>query len=166
MSPVSRNTRLGLVAVAVVVTSIACRERYRVGDRVLVTWCEGEYPAFVVQRKGPARYRVHFEGYAERWDTDVGAEEVLRRLPEPMEPGPPLCPRVARAMGIKAEPDKGEDAISPYAEGDKVFVTWRNAVYKATVIEVIDRGHLRVHYEGHESAWDEVITPDRIVKGR
>jgi hypothetical protein len=69
-------------------------------------------------------------------------------------------------MGIKAETEKGEDPISPYSEGDNVFVTWRNAVYKATVIEVIDRGHVRVHYEGHQDAWDEIITPDRIVKGR
>jgi hypothetical protein len=155
-----------LFGVGLLLLLASCRERYRVGDRVLVTWCDGEYPAFVIQRKGPARYRVHFEGYAERWDTDVGAEDIERRLAEPLEPEPPLCPRVARALGMKAEPEKGEDPISPYSEGDKVFVTWRNATYKATVLEVIDRGHLRVHYEGYESAWDEVITPDRIVKGR
>jgi hypothetical protein len=109
---------------------------------------------------------VHFEGYADRWDADIGNEDIRRRLTEPLETQPPLCPRVARAMGIKAEPEKGEDLISPYSEGDKVFVTWRHAVYKAIVLEVIDRGHLRVHYEGHEDAWDEVITPDRIVKGQ
>lgn len=145
-----------------------CRERYRVGERVLVAWCDGEYPAFVIARKGPARYRVHFEGYAERWDTDVGAEEIKRKLPEQAEEGSaPLCPKVAAALGMKAAPEqKGEDVISPYEVGAKIFVTWRGASYKATILEVIDRDHFRVHYEGHESAWDEVITSDRIVKGR
>ena len=69
-------------------------------------------------------------------------------------------------LTMKAEPEKGDDPISPYSEGDKVFVTWRNAVYKATVVKVVDQGHLRVHYEGYEDAWDETITQDRIVKGR
>jgi len=142
-----------------------CRERYRVGERVLVSWCDGEYPAFVVSRKGPARYRVHFEGYAERWDADVGVEDVKRRLEEPLEAEPPLCPRVAAALGMKATATE-DDVISPYEEGAKVFVTWRGAVYKAVITEVIDRDHLRIHYEGYESAWDEVISPDRIVKGR
>lgn len=160
----ARWARLCLLVLGLSVLS--CRERYRVGDRVLVAWCDAEYPAFVVARKGVARYRVHFEGYAERWDTDVGAEEIKRRLSEAPEASPPLCPKVAAALGMKATPEKGEDLISPYEEGAKVFVTWRGATYKAIVIEVIDRDHFRVHYEGHESAWDEVITSERIVKGQ
>jgi hypothetical protein len=158
--------RAAAVGLSCLLWTSGCRERYRVGDRVLVAWCEGEYPAFVISRKGPARYRVHFEGYAERWDSDVGVEEVKRRLEEPLEVEPPLCPRVAAALGMKATADEGEDVISPYEEGAKIFVTWRGAVYKAIITEVIDRDHLRIHYEGHESAWDEVISPERIVKGQ
>lgn len=157
-----------LAMVLLVVMGVACvagcKERYRVGDYVLVDWCDDKYPAYVVARKGPARYRVHFDGYAERWDTDVGLEEIRHRLEEAPETSPPLCDHVARAMGVKSEKESKE--ATPYEEGAKITVTWRGSTYKATIIEVIDRDHYRIHYDGHESAWDEVITQDRIVKGQ
>lgn len=142
----------------------ACKERYRVGDYVLVQWCDGEYPAYVLARKGPARYRVHFDGYDERWDADVGLEEIRERIASPPEPVPPLCSKVARALGVEIEEDS--DTAVPYEVGTKVSVTWRGDVYKATIVEIVDRDHFKVHYEGHEADWDEVVTPDRIVKGR
>ncbi len=141
----------------------ACKERYRVGDYVLVEWCEGEYPAYILDRRGRTRYRVHFDGYEARWDTEVGFESIKRRLEEPPPNPPPLCDRVAAALGIKKQ--EAKDAVSPYKEGARVKVTWRGSVYKATIVEVLDAERFKVHYDGHESAWDEVVTADRIVGG-
>jgi hypothetical protein len=158
-----RLTAIGLVCGLALLLN-ACKERYRVGEYVLVSWCEGEYPAYVLARKGPARYRVHFDGYDDRWDADVGLEDIKQRLVSAPEPSPPLCEKVARAMGITDEKDSAQSMT--YEVGAKVSVTWRGAVYKATIIEVIDRERFRVHYEGHEAAWDEIIDQDRIIKGR
>jgi hypothetical protein len=36
-------------------------------------------------------------------------------------------------------------------------------VYPAIVLEVVARDRLRVHYEGLENAWDEVVGLDRLV---
>jgi hypothetical protein len=57
-------------------------------------------------------------------------------------------------------------AASPYREGDRVRVTWRGSVYSATVTKVVAKDRFEVHYEGHEAAWDEVVTIDRIAGRR
>ena len=49
---------------------------------------------------------------------------------------------------------------------DRVRVTWRGSVYAAIVVGVEGKDRLLVHYEGHENAWDEVVTIDRIVSRR
>jgi hypothetical protein len=139
-----------------------CKETYRVGDLVLVDWCEGEYSAYVVARKGRTRYRVHFDGYESRWDTDITHDKIKRRLEEPLLPAPPLCAEVARALGIQ-QPEKGAPAL--YQPGAHIKVTWRGSVYKATVLAIEGPNRFKVHYEGHDDAWDEVISGDRVVGG-
>jgi hypothetical protein len=43
-----------------------------------------------------------------------------------------------------------------------VKARWRNSSYRATVLEVVSPGKLRIHYDGHESAWDEVADISRL----
>ena len=136
-----------------------CKESYRIGDYVLVDWCDGQYPAYIVEKRGRTRFRVHFDGYESRWDTDVRFEDIRRRLQEQPKNMPPLCDKVARALGIKKE----SDSASAYRQGARVKVTWRDSVYKATITEILAPDKFKVHYDGHESFWDEVITGDRIV---
>lgn len=141
---------------------VGCKESYRVGEYVSVQWCDGQYPAYVIARQGPTRYRVHFDGYEARWDTDVGFDDIKGRLETAPKPPPPLCDMVARAMGIKKETD---GQVSPYKVGARVRVTWRGSVYKATIVEVMGPDRFKVHYDGHEASWDEVLTSDRIAGG-
>lgn len=148
-----------------------CKEDYRVGEYVAVEWCDGIYPAFVTAKRNRTRFRVHLEGYESRWDTDVNYEQIRGRLEAPPSPSPPLCDRVARALGIKKlQTSKGGKSgsgkASQYKVGAKVKVSWRGSTYRATILEVVDSTRVKVHYDGHESAWDEVVPSDRIVTGR
>ncbi|MEN9578811.1 MAG: hypothetical protein RJA70_1820 [Pseudomonadota bacterium] len=156
-----KNSVCGVLALAFLL--LGCQDSYRVGDFVLVEWCEGEYPAYVLDRKGRTRYRVHFDGYETRWDAEVPFDRIKSRLTEPPQTPPPLCDRVAQAMGLKKQETKG--AVSPYKVGARVKVSWQGSVYKATIIEVVDAERFKVHYDGHETAWDEVIGAERVVAG-
>lgn len=160
MESATKRTLSFLLCWGVVCTSAGCKESYRVGEYVSVEWCDGEYPAYVIARRGPTRYRVHFDGYESRWDTEVGFDSIKGRLEAPPRRPPPLCDMVALAMGIKKETD---GQVSPYKVGARVRVTWRGSVYKATIVELMGPDHFKVHYDGHESSWDEVITSDRIA---
>jgi len=147
-----------------------CKKPYRVGEHVLVEWEKEQppYPAYIIERSGSGRYRVHFDGYDSRWDEDVSLDRILGRVEGPV-PTPPPPPKVARALGVaspKASSSAGEVAVSPYKEGDRIRVSWRGGVYSATVVKVVAKDRFEVHYEGHEGAWDEVVGVDRILGRR
>ncbi len=151
----------GPIVVCCLAALCGCKEHYRIGDRVIVKWCEGEYPAFIVAQRGAGLYRVHLEDYDSRWDTDVGLEEVVRRQDFPGGAAPPLCPRVARALGLDdAKLGRGGPQV-----GARIKVTFRGSVYRATVKKVLGTDRFLVSYDGHSSAWDEVISAERIVGG-
>jgi hypothetical protein len=158
----------GLLGLLLLVSG--CKKQYRVGEHVLVEWEKEQppYPAYITQRVGATRYRVHFDGYDSRWDEDVSFERLLGRVEGPVT-APPPPPKVALAAGVaspKTAGSAGEVAVSPYKEGDRVRVSWRGSVYSATVVKVVAKDRFEVHYEGHEVAWDEVVGIDRIAGRR
>ncbi len=163
--PFQRALLLGLLVLV-----SGCKKPYRVGEHVLVEWEKEQppYPAYITERVGASKYRVHFDGYDSRWDEDVSFDRLLGRV-EGIVTAPPPPPKVALAMGVsspKTAGSAGEMAVSPYREGDRVRVSWRGAVYSAIVIQVIAKDRIEVHYEGHEAAWDEIVNTDRIAGRR
>jgi hypothetical protein len=147
-----------------------CKKPLRVGEHVMVEWEKEQppYPAYIIERVGTTRYRVHFDGYDSRWDEDVSFDRILGLVEGPVVVPPPP-PKVALAAGVaspKASGSAGEVAVSPYKEGDRVRVTWRGSVFSATVTKVVAKDRFEVHYEGHEAAWDEVVSIDRIAGRR
>jgi hypothetical protein len=159
-----------LLLCASVALLAACKKPLRVGEHVMVEWEKDQpaYPAYIIERVGTTRYRVHFDGYDSRWDEDVSFDRILSRVEGPVATPPPP-PKVALAAGVaspKASGSAGEVAVSPYKEGDRVRVTWRGSIYSATVTKVIAKDRFEVHYEGHEAAWDEVVLIDRIAGRR
>lgn len=141
-----------------------CSRPYRVGDKVLVEWGQDRflYPAFVIEIKGKSRFRVHYEGYPPRWDEDVSLPRIRGLLTKEVTPPPPPQ-RVRLARGLDTS-SKGKAAVSPFKEGDRVKVRWRESLYRASVLEIISATEMRVHYEGHESAWDEIVDVSRIAQ--
>ncbi|HEY3495769.1 MAG TPA: Tudor-knot domain-containing protein [Polyangiaceae bacterium] len=159
----SRRTLL-LAALALAVPG--CKRPYRVGEHVLVEWEEGKfYPAYVVEAHSTTRYRVHFDGYDSHWDEDVGVDRIRGRIEGPVAPPPPPK-KVLRAAGAPTGSAGPGSASNPFRQGDRVRVTWRGSVYPAVVLEVVGKDRVLVHYEGHESAWDETIPLDRVVNRR
>lgn len=49
-----------------------------------------------------------------------------------------------------------------YDVGDHVLVDWEGNVYPAMIIEVPGPGKVKVHYDGYDEMWDEVIPRNRI----
>jgi len=164
VSPFFRSLRPLILAAAIAVAG--CKRPYRVGDHVLVEWEEGKfYPAYVVEVSGRARYRVHFDGYDSRWDEDVSVDRIAGLVEGPVNRPPPPT-KVLRTLGLPAASSEPGAGASPYRVGDRIRVTWRGSTYPATVIEVEGKDRVRVHYEGHESAWDESVHIDRIANKR
>lgn len=160
---VARSLFFGAVLAGLSVTG--CKKPYRVGDHVLVEWETGKaYPAYVLEVNGRGRYRVHFDGYDTRWDEDVGIDRIVGRVEGPVAPLPPPD-KVRRAAGPPAGSAKPTGAHG-YQAGDRIRVTWRGSVYAAVVVGVEGKDRLLVHYEGHENAWDEVVSIDRVVSRR
>ncbi len=149
-----------------------CKETYRVGDHVWVIWDKKakpayEYPAYIIQvKENPRRYRVHFDGYEQRWDQDVQYDAIKSRVQGEVTNAPPPPDRVARAMGVSPKASSSAAPVSPYRQADRVRVKWRGSVYSATIIEIVGPDRVRVHYDGHEDAWDEVVEIDRVVGRR
>ena len=46
--------------------------------------------------------------------------------------------------------------------GDKVQVFWKNTWYPAAVVAVPSPGQYKIHYDGYEASWDEVVGNARI----
>lgn len=160
MSALHRALLVALLPSALVLSS--CKKPYRVGEHVMVEWDGKDYPAYIIERKGRTRYRVHFDGYDSRWDHDVGLDGIKGRVHGQVTPPPPPA-NVARAAGINPKASSSAEPVSPYKVGDRVRVTWRGSKYKATIIQILSPTRFRVHYDGYETAWDEVIDIERIV---
>ena len=160
--------RAGFVMVAATLSALgatACKKPHRIGEYVWVDWDGREYPAYITERRGEARVRVHFDGYDSRWDEDVTLDRVKGRVEGPVTPLPPPD-KVARALGTGPKPSASAEPLSPYKAGDRVRVSWRGSVYSAIVLEVLGPDRFRVHYDGHESEWDETVSLDRIETRR
>ena len=157
-------SRRKLLFGAVAFVVVSCTKPYQIGDYVLVEWGEDKllYPAYIVEKRGKSQFRVHYEGYASRWDEVVPLPRIKGRVMGKGTPPPP--PRKVRvAHGLAAE-EKGANApVSQFKVGDRVMVKWRESTYRANVIEIVSTSELKVHYEGHETAWDEIIPVSRIV---
>jgi hypothetical protein len=156
--------RRGLLLTLCLLWLSGCSRPYQVGDYVLVEWGEDKllYPAYIIEKRVNARFRVHYEGYPSRWDEIVPLPRI-RGLVEGKVTPPPPPKRVRLALGLEPEKKGTNVPVSQFKVGDRIKVKWRESVYRANVIEVVSASELRVHYEGHESAWDEVVPATRIV---
>lgn len=153
----------GLLACLLVAVS-GCKKPFRVGEYVLVDWEENRaFPAYITEKTGSARYRVHFDGYD--CDQEVSLERIKGRVQGAV---PPITPGKLPCAHVVPAPSGSTPAITPapFKPNDHVRVTWRGTIYSATVLQVVTKDRFVVHYEGLESAWDETVSLERIVGRR
>jgi hypothetical protein len=50
----------------------------------------------------------------------------------------------------------------PVGVGDHVLVEWEGNVYPAMIVGAEGPTKLKVHYDGYDAIWDEVVSRDRI----
>ncbi len=50
--------------------------KFKIGDKVKAEWHGHQYNAVVVGIVGPERYRIHYEGYGNEWDENVGRDRL------------------------------------------------------------------------------------------
>lgn len=160
-----RGWLMGNASLAVLFVT-GCSRPFRVGDYVLVEWGEEGllYPAYILQKKSSARFRVHYEGYPSRWDEDVTLERI-KGLVQGQAPAPPPPHHVQIVSGLDKNKTGPAAPMSRYKPEDRIRVRWRGSIYRATVLEVVSAEKLKVRYDGHEAAWDEVIDVTRIATG-
>jgi hypothetical protein len=134
-----------------------------VGDHILVEWEGNDYPAVVTEVEGPARYRIHYDGYDSIWDETINVTRVKGRVTGPMLPPPPPAKVLRRGgapVGAASALDGG--VLSRFKQGQRIRVQWQGRVYPATVVEVFGAEQYRVHYDGFGPEWDETIDVSRI----
>jgi hypothetical protein len=49
-----------------------------------------------------------------------------------------------------------------YREGDEVMVEWEGKEYPALLLTATPDSKFKVHFDGYEDTWDEVVTKSRI----
>ncbi|MBI5536191.1 MAG: hypothetical protein HY898_25945 [Deltaproteobacteria bacterium] len=163
----THHPRLRRLAQALLVMALAllsgCKEQYIVGDHVLVEWEGNDYPAVIISVEGPARYRVHYDGYDKIWDENVNVTRVKGRVKGPtLAPPPPA--KVLKRGGAPASSGSAQSGSpSRFREGVRVRVEWHGKPYAATVVSVLGGERYRVHYEGFGPEWDETIDGSRIL---
>jgi hypothetical protein len=108
------------------------RSDYKTGDKVLVNWKGKLYVANVIKEISNEIYRVHYVDWDTSYDENVALENI-----KPFVQG--------RSWKI----------------GEKVMVLYDKTWYKAVIIDVKESG-FRVHYEGWDAGYDEVVVGDSI----
>ncbi len=155
-----------IVLCAAPIGAMGCKQNHVVGDHVLVEWEGSEYPAVIISIEGPARYRVHFDGYDPIWDENVNVTRIKSHIKGPMIAPPPPA-KVLKRGGAPASSAMGDTAMpSRYKVGTRVRVEWHGMVYGATIVELRGVELYRIHYEGFGSEWDETVDGSRIVGTR
>jgi hypothetical protein len=143
---------VGLASVGLALT--ACGRSYAVGDHVMVDWEGNTYPASVIDAPGPAKFKVHYDGYDTVWDEVVPKARVRGLVEGPVVAPEP--PAKVRAKAMKAA------QTNQYKMGESVRVEWHGQIYPARITGIVGQEKYRVKYEGYGPEWDEIVGLSRI----
>jgi len=146
--------RLAPLLLAATLTLVACKRTYGVGDHVLVLWEGNEYPAYIIEAPGPAKFRVHYDGYDAVWDEVVPRDRIKGLVEGPVVAPEP--PAKVRAKALQAAQS------NRYKLNDRVRVEWHGQIYPATVTGIVGQEQYRVRYDGYGPEWDEIVGLSRI----
>lgn len=131
-----------------------CKPSYGVGDHVLVHWEGNDYPAVIKEVPSPAKYKVHYDGYADIWD-ELVTKDRIKGFVEGTPPTPEP-PAKVRAKAMQAAQN------NRYKLNDRVRVEWHGQIYAGTITGIVGQEQYRVRYDGYGPEWDEIVGLARI----
>ncbi len=113
----------------------------------------------VVARPDAATVELEFWSSIKASSDKADFEEYLRKYPQGSFAG------IARNR-IKTLGAPPVAAVQPvgksFAAGDDVEVEWKGSWYPASVMELKPQGRYKIHYDGYDNSWDEVVGASRI----
>ncbi len=138
-----KNTKIAVLAIGMALAVLmlgasAVWAACNTGDKGQVLWKGTWYPATVLKANGDQCF-IHYNGYGSNWDEWVGPDRI----------------RLSGGSPIPA-------AASSFSEGDAVKVLWKGTWYDAHVLKNAGTSRWKIHYDGYDNSWDEVVGPDRI----
>ncbi len=153
------------------------------GSLVMVEWGGKWWNATVVAEQD-GRWRIHSDGWSDRWDEMVGANrigvrDVTHRPADPVARGSLIAVLAvivvtvivawivashdgARPSARSTPAGTAIDDATVIGKGERVEVLDRGSWYSATVLAVESDGGVRVHYEGWSSSYDEAVARPRV----
>jgi hypothetical protein len=131
-----------------------CKPSYAIGDHVMVDWEGNTYPAVILEAPGPAKFKVHYDGYDTIWDEIVVKDRIHGFVTGPV--AAPEPPAKVRAKAIKAA------QTNTYKPGAHVRVEWHGQIYPATIKGIVGQEKYHVGYDGYGPEWDEIVGLSRI----
>jgi hypothetical protein len=158
-----RRVELALGWLAIAASVIGCRRPHQVGDHVLVEWRGSDRPAVIIAVEGPARFRVHYDGYSDDWNEVVPGTRIHGRLAASMNPNLAVT-KVRHRPGASASAAASAAPPVVFRVGDRVRVEWHGALYSAAILEEVGPDRFRVHYDGYGPEWDETVGLNRIQR--
>ncbi|MGK3998363.1 hypothetical protein [Sorangium sp. So ce1024] len=75
------------------------------------------------------------------------------------------CLHEGSARRLREEEQRASGAGGARKVGDRIEVEWKGAYKPAIITGVVAPGSYRVHFEGYDAQWDEVVTEARIKGG-
>lgn len=142
------------LSAAFALAGVGCKRSYGVGDAVLVEWEGNVYPGKIIAVAGPAKYKIHYDGYDDIWDEVVPRTRIKGIVEgDVVQPEPPAKVR-AKALAAAQ--------TNVHKIGDRVRVEWHGQMYPAIITGIVGQERYRVHYEGYGAEWDETVGLSRI----
>ncbi|MHC4958948.1 MAG: Tudor-knot domain-containing protein [Planctomycetota bacterium] len=133
-----------------------------VNQPLLVEWGGQWWAGTVLEVLKDGRVKIHYTGWAARWDEVVTRQRL--QLGAPVVPRPALVPPDKHWRPGALEPTgravKDETRL---VKGQPLLVEWGGHWWGAKVLAVRHDGMVRIHYVGWEERWDEWVDPKRLL---
>ncbi|XXX76558.1 hypothetical protein WMF30_53810 [Sorangium sp. So ce134] len=75
------------------------------------------------------------------------------------------CLHEGSARRLREEEQRASGGAGARKVGDRIEVEWKGSYKPAIITGVVAPGSYRVHFEGYDAQWDEVVTEARIKGG-
>lgn len=142
---------------------------YGPGDAVLVKWGTSFWHAHVLDKVGPRRWKIRYDGYDASSDEIVGpgrirplrSEDADQELDDAALHDEDDFERELAVEGEEHGREIGTDE-SLFPTGREVDVLWQGRWYDARVKRVLGEHRWVVGYDGWSTNWDEIVGPERI----